>query len=59
MNNINDFLPEEISDEGAYQFVTFFMNITAALESHYFAQMRRYQENNKPKELPACLKKTS
>ena len=40
--NIDDILPEEISDESAYHLVNFFMDLGAALESHYFAQMKRY-----------------
>jgi hypothetical protein len=40
--DINNLLPEELSDETIYHLVTFFMNFAAALESCYFAQMRRH-----------------
>lgn len=40
--NIQDFLPEEISDETAYHLATFFMDIALALDSCYFAQMHRH-----------------
>lgn len=43
--NIQDFLPEKISDETAYHLATFFMDIALALDSCYFAQMRRHLEH--------------
>ena len=44
--NIYNLLPEKISDEGAYHLVNFFMNLATELESCYFAQMKRYIDNN-------------
>ena len=44
---IYDLLPEGISDECAYHLVEFFMNLSAELESYYFAQMRRHVDNMK------------
>ncbi len=44
--NIYDFLPEELSDENAYHLVNFLMNLALELESHYFAQIRRYVNND-------------
>ena len=44
--NIYDLLPEKISDESAYHLVNFFMNLATELESHYFAQMRSYANDN-------------
>lgn len=41
-SDIHDFLPEKLSDESAYHLVTFFMDLAAALESCYFAKMRRH-----------------
>jgi hypothetical protein len=41
-------LPEKISDEGAYYLVNFFMNLALELESCYFAQMKRYIDDNMP-----------
>lgn len=46
MNNIYKLLPEKISDEGAYHLVNFLMNLALELESHYFAQMRRYDNDD-------------
>ena len=43
---IRDLLPEELSDEGAYHLVNFFMNLASELDSHYFAQIRRYVNND-------------
>ena len=40
--DINDMFPEELSDETIYHMVAFFANFAAALESCYFAQMRRH-----------------
>lgn len=57
LKNLSEILPEEISDETAYQLVTFFIELTAELESHYFAKMRRYIKDNSPPELPEILKK--
>lgn len=42
MTNISKLLPEKISDEEAYNLVNFFMNLALMLESHYFAQIKRY-----------------
>lgn len=41
-NNIYDLLPEKISDENAYHLVNILMNLALEVESHYFAQIRRY-----------------
>jgi hypothetical protein len=43
---IRDLLPEELSDEGAYHLINFFMNLALELESYYFAQIRRYVNND-------------
>lgn len=48
INNLRALLPEEISDESAYNLVNFFIDLTAELESCYFAQMRRYINDSKP-----------
>lgn len=42
MINISNLLPEKISDEEAYNLTNFFMNLALELESHYFAQIKRY-----------------
>ena len=44
--NLYDLLPENISDEGAYHLVNFFMSLALELESCYFAQMKRYIDGN-------------
>ena len=46
--NIDDLLPEKMSDESAYHLVTFFMNLALALESCYFAQSHRYVNDTTP-----------
>ena len=48
INNLLALLPEEISDESAYHLVNFFIDLTAELESCYFAQIRRYINDSKP-----------
>jgi len=50
--DIRDLLPEELSDEGAYHLVTFFMDLTTVLESCYFAQMRRHINSTAKPRLP-------
>jgi hypothetical protein len=46
MNNIYELLPEKISDESAYHLVNFIMNLALELESRYFTQIRRYDNND-------------
>jgi hypothetical protein len=41
-----ELLPEEISDEAAYHLVNFISHLAVALENHYFAQIKRYIEEN-------------
>jgi len=48
MTNISKLLPEKISDEEAYNLVNFFMNLALTLESHYFAQIQRYVNEDTP-----------
>jgi hypothetical protein len=52
--NIYDLLPE-LSDENAYHLVNFLMNLALELESHYFAQIRRYVNNDILDDHPAYL----
>lgn len=56
--DINQLLPETISDETAYHLVSFFMNLTAELESAYYAQIRRHINNTMSPNLPDILKDT-
>jgi hypothetical protein len=59
MTDINDILPEEISDETAYHLVNFFMGLALALESHYFGYLRRYARESEPPSItPYYLKKS-
>lgn len=53
--NIHNILPEELSDESAYHLVNFLANLTAELESYYFAEMQRYINNSMPVDLPNYL----
>jgi hypothetical protein len=43
-------LPTELSDEAAATLIEFFQELTAALEQHYFAQLRRYYNRGRPSE---------
>jgi hypothetical protein len=38
-------LPVDLSDEAAAQLIEFLRAFTDALESHYFAQLRRYYQS--------------
>ena len=57
--NLCDLFPDEISDETAYHLVEFFMSIATELDSHYFAQTRRYHDENTPLQLPEYLQNKS
>lgn len=52
IDNLRALLPEDISDESAYHLVNFFIDLTAELESYYFAQMRRHINDSKPVKSP-------
>jgi hypothetical protein len=41
-------LPTELSDEAAAILVEFLHELTDALEQHYFAQLRRYHNHDRP-----------
>lgn len=41
-----DILPENISDEAAYHLVNFIAELSVALDNHYFAQLKRYEDGN-------------
>lgn len=56
--NIYNLLPEKIFDEEAYHLVNFFMNLALELESCYFAQMKRYIDDNMPSEPPNIIQNT-
>ena len=43
-------LPTELSDEAAATLVEFLHELTAALEQHYFAQLRRYYHHDRTPE---------
>lgn len=42
-----ELLPEDISDEAANGLVNFMSELALALESHYFAQRRRYTNSQR------------
>lgn len=42
--NLHKLLPDPLSDETAFHLVEFLAQLTATLESQYFAQMRRHVE---------------
>ena len=45
---LHELFPEGVSDETAYQFVHFFEQLTAELDAHYFAQVKRYLDDQQP-----------
>ncbi len=55
---LDDIISGGISDETAYYLVNFMAELTATLESQYFAQMRRYHHDfiELNKEAPDFLK---
>ena len=54
-DNLDYLLPEEVSDETAYNLVNFFINITEELESRYFVQMRQHIKTIKEAEASKCF----
>lgn len=50
--SLYDLFPAEVSDETAFHIVNIFMDITSALESRYFDQVRRYISENTPLKIP-------
>jgi hypothetical protein len=44
--------PTDLSDEAAAQLVEFLHELTEALESHYFAQIRRYYHPDDERQQP-------
>lgn len=46
-------LPEEISDEAAYHLVNFFSDLNLAIDSRYYAQVKRYIRDSQPPDMPA------
>jgi len=46
ITHLHNIFPEGISDETAFHLVEFFMYLSSELDVHYFAQSKRYQEEN-------------
>ena len=44
-DNLLDLLPDNLSDETAYQLSNFFYELALAFESIYFAKIMRYQKS--------------
>ena len=51
---LHSLLPEEISDEAAYQLTEFLYELAIAVESHYIEQLRPYTAARHPSSYPAC-----
>lgn len=51
--NLQDLLPEKISDESAYHLTTFLMNLALELQSYYFVQLRRHIDDTTPHQIDA------
>lgn len=45
---LNELFPESVSDETAYHLVCFFEQLATELDSHYFAQTKRYLDSQRP-----------
>lgn len=43
--NFEELLPEDVSDESAFHIANFMMDLALAVDSHYFAQLRRHCKN--------------
>lgn len=53
---IYNILPEEISDETAYNLVNFVVELGLLLEGKYFSQIRRYYKDRIELPLPEIIK---
>lgn len=57
LEQIYTLLPEEISDETAYNLVNFIAELALLIENKYFLQIRRYyKENIEELQLPEIIK---
>jgi hypothetical protein len=54
---LHDILPSDISPETAFHLTNFAMDLALAIESHYFPQLRRYEQEENQPELPEFLRK--
>ncbi len=52
--NLDDMLPDGVSDEVAYCLVEFFSSLALAIESHYFSQARRHMNAITPPTISNC-----
>lgn len=55
--DLNDLLPDEISDEAAHVLVCFLENLGQLMGSHYYTQCRRHWQEIDPPRLPDYLQK--
>ena len=55
MNNLADLLPDDVSDEVAYHMANFMMELSLAVETRYYEQMKRYAKENSIEPFPYNL----
>lgn len=55
MNNLADLLPDDVSDEAAYHLANFMMELSLAIETRYYSQMKRYVKKNAIDPFPYSL----
>lgn len=55
MNNLRDLLPDDVSDEVAYHLANFMMELSLAIETRYYTQMKRYAKENSIEPFPYYL----
>ena len=56
LESLDELLSMKISDEAAYYLVNFMMELSLALESHFFGKLKRYHDENFPTDTPDYLK---
>ena len=56
LESLDELLSSEMSDEAAYHLVNFMVDLSLALESHFFRKIKRYSDENFSTEFPSYLK---
>lgn len=46
MIDLNELLPDDLSDEAAYHVANFFVGLSLAIETRYYKQVARYAKEN-------------
>lgn len=56
LENLDELLALDLSDEAAYHLVNFIMELSVIIESHYYEKVKRYYDENFPVDMPDYLK---